>query len=507
MKNLLLLLLSLTCLNTYSQEGELDFSFNGSGKILYENSNFAEGRTVLVQPDGKIVLGGYIHYNQGDILIARFDRNGNPDVTFGNQGFAYIDLNTEWQQATSIQLLGNGKLMVLAETDHQGERGCALLRLTANGYLDQSFADSGWVFNGVGTGNSYWNALVLLPNGDFVVGGDIYHAGGRKLALLGYHDDGNVNLSFGDTGIAIKAVGGATTELRALKLSPDGKLIAGGSTYFQGNRSFMLIKYEVDGKIDQSFAGGNGLSIGFNDNAELNDFCFQRDGKIIAAGLVERNNDDLFAMARVSPTGILDPGFGVNGKVETAIGKDSRAEFAGVLGDNRILLGGVGDGIWSEDYALARYNPDGTLDKSFSYDGISTKNIGPADDIVLAGTIQSDGKLILVGTSEKPSSSFSRYYLSVARFIGGVGSIGEVELEEPSLQIFPNPAHDIVQIESSENIQEIRIFDLSGKLIRRIQPNDFEVRLTVGDLPEGMLLLEIDVTGKLSIIDRLAIRR
>ena len=454
-----------------------------------------------------ILVGGYIQYNQGDLLVARFDRNGNPDVTFGNQGFAYIDLNSDWQHVTAMHLLGNGKIMLLAETDHQGERGCALVRLTADGFLDQTFADSGWVFNGVGYGTTYWKAITQVSNGDLIVGGTIYHSGNVQMALLGYHPDGSLNLSFGDTGVTLKSVGGSSTDLQALKLTPNGKLMAGGSNYFQGNRSMILVQFDIDGKVDANFAGGNGITIGFNDDAELNDFTFQRDGKILAAGFVERNNDDLFAMARVSPNGTLDPSFGVNGKVETAIGDDSRAQYVGVLGDNRIILGGVGDGIWSEDYALARYNLDGTLDKSFSYDGISTKNIGPDEDEVFAGALQSDGKLVLVGTSEKPSSSFSRYYMSVARFIGGTGSIGDEELEAGIIQMYPNPANSEVQIESPEVIDQVNIYDLSGRLIQNIKVDSYVAHLEVSNLLSGVYLVSIETEDKRTFTQRIMIER
>lgn len=507
MKKLITLFCVLGLLSIHAQEGELDFSFNGTGKILYENSNFAEARSVLIQPDGMILTGGYIFYNQGDLLVARFDRNGNPDVTFATQGFAYIDLNTEWQRVNDMQLLPDGKIMLLAETDHNGERGCALVRLTADGFLDQTFADSGWVFNGIGNGTTYWNALVQLPGGDLVAGGYIYHSNQVQMALLGYHPNGDLNLNFGDTGVALKSVGGTSTELHALKVTADGKIMAGGTSFFQGSSGLTLIRYEANGQVDMSFAGGNGITIGFNDDAELRDICFQRDGKILAAGFVERSNDDLFAMARVTSSGTLDPGFGTNGKVETAIGRDSRAAFVGVLGDDRIILGGHGDGIWSEDFALARYNSNGSLDNSFSFDGISTKNIGTDDDEVFAGALQSDGKIILVGTSERPGSSFSRYSMSLARFIGGTGSIETSEFDLSEINIYPNPASDELNVSGNEDLEKIIFMDLQGKVLMEVDYNLTMGGIDLSPIPAGVVVMQLHFEENKIATRKLIIRR
>lgn len=507
MKKLFTLLCSLGFLVVLAQEGELDFSFNGSGKILYENSNFAEARSVIVQSDGMIVVGGYIYYNQGDLLVARFDRNGNPDVTFGNQGFAYIDLNAEWQKVNALHILPDGKIMLLADTEHKGERGCALVRLTSNGFLDQTFADSGWVFNGIGNGTTYWNALVQTGDGTLVAGGFIYYSNTVQMALLGFHPNGDLNLAFGDTGVVVENVGGSSTELHTLKLTPQGKLLAGGSCYFQGKQSFMMMQFEADGQVDMSFAGGNGMAISFNDHAQLYDLCFQRDGKILGAGKVERNNDDKFAMIRIASTGVLDPSFGTNGKVETSIGRDSYARFVGILGDDRIILGGTGDGIWSEDYALARYNSNGVLDQSFSYDGISTKNIGTADDEVFAGALQSDGKLILVGTTERPGSSFSRYSMSLARFIGGSGSIALGEFSEYDFGMYPNPGSDIVNLKAANGIARVRLYNLNGQVMKDHTVRGDNFSLDVGLLSPGIYQVVVSFEDGRTESDKLVIAR
>lgn len=99
--------------------------------------------------------------------------------------------------------------------------------------------------------------------------------------------------------------------------------------------------------------------------------------------------------------------------------------------DGKILVAGEAEGIWNRDFALVRYRSDGSLDKSFSIDGISTKNMGSNDYNAEAAAIQANGRLVIVGQAYQ--NSFSSNVITAGRFLGGQGTIGFEEFENDVL--------------------------------------------------------------------------
>src|SRR4029450_4467005 len=99
------------------------------------------------------------------------------------------------------------------------------------------------------------------------------------------------------------------------------------------------------------------------------------------------------AAAQVTP-GDLDASFGGAGLVSTDFGGGEGGSGVAVQADGRIVVAGSGDG----DFAVARYNADGSLDTSFSGDGKQTTDLGGSDD-GRAVAIQADGRIVVVGSS------------------------------------------------------------------------------------------------------------
>jgi uncharacterized delta-60 repeat protein len=180
-------------------------------------------------------------------------------------------------------------------------------------------------------------------------------------------------------------------------VQPDGKIVAAG--FASGN--FGLVRYNADGSLDGSFGAGGKVSteVGL-DFSSASAIALQADGKILAAGAASSlPGDSAFALLRYNPNGSLDGSFGAGGQVITPFTAATDFAFGvGVDSDGKIVVGGVAERTSASfgDAALARYNPDGSLDGSFGSGGKVTT---PGTGYVSGFALQPDGKVLLSGQS------------------------------------------------------------------------------------------------------------
>ena len=216
-----------------------------------------------------------------------------------------------------------------------------------------------------------------------------------------------LDTSFGSGGKVTTGLNlnGAGTKIT---LQSDGKIVAvGGNT----GGDFVVARYNSDGSADNSF-GTNGIvttNFGAQDNAS--DVAIAPDGTIIVAGTTGHD----FALAAYSSTdGSLVSSFGNSGRVITDVGPKDSCKAVSIQGDGKIVVAGSTAGT-TLDYALLRYNSDGTLDNTFGTNGIVQTDFGGRDDQANAVAIQADGKIIACGTSTVLHANESADF-SVARY-------------------------------------------------------------------------------------------
>lgn len=189
------------------------------------------------------------------------------------------------------------------------------------------------------------------------------------------------------------------SSIRSLSIQPDGKIVAGGGYSKSGRPEFIVLRYNENGTPDSTF-GNAGLVetvFGGNLNSYGNALELQVDGKIVFGGTVGNFTTADFALARYNPNGSLDSSFGVNGLVKTAVSStgENATELA-IQSDGSILLAGYATVSGGNDFAVVRYRPDGTLDSAFGAGGIVTTNV-VGNDLGNSLSVQPDGKIILAG--------------------------------------------------------------------------------------------------------------
>ncbi len=216
----------------------------------------------------------------------------------------------------------------------------------------------------------------------------------NDFALVRYNTDGTLDASFGSGGIVTHDIA-ADDIATEITIQQDQKIVVAG---FCGssNKDFALMRCNTDGSLDASFGS---LGIVTTDIVSTDNFGFsvaiQEDGKIVAAGYSGSVSTD-FALVRYNTDGSLDPTFGSGGKVTQDIAANDSAQAITIQQNQKIVVAGY-SGSGSTDFALVRYNTDGTLDTSFGSLGIVTTDIASTNDQGHAVALQSDEKILVFG--------------------------------------------------------------------------------------------------------------
>jgi uncharacterized delta-60 repeat protein len=375
----------------YNPNGSLDTTFSGDGKQTTSFSGGSSASGVAIQDDGKLVVVGGAGT---DFALARYQPNGSLDTTFSGDGQQTTDFSGGSDGARGVALQGNGKIVAAGSS----RANFALARYNPNGSLDTSFSGDGKQTTDFG-GSDVATALALQGDGKTVVvgvgGGG---ATGSEFALARYNPNGNLDPSFSGDGKQMTALGGTFGEvIGGVAVQADGKIVAvgrGGS----GN-DFALARYNPNGSLDTSFSGDGKQTTDFGGFDGANGVAIQPDGKIVAIGFASSANGfDDFGLARYNPNGSLDTGFSGDGKQRTDFGGPDAATGLAIQDDGKIVVvgGGGNSAFFAPTFDVARYNPNGSLDPTFSSDGKQTTDFAGSEQAT-GVAIQADGKIVAVG--------------------------------------------------------------------------------------------------------------
>ncbi len=210
---------------------------------------------------------------------------------------------------------------------------------------------------------------------------------------------GDLDTTFGTEGGVVDSIGAGPATVRALVLQADGRLVAAGDASNGANEDFALVRYNADGSPDGTFNAGSAVLTPIGPGADIaRALVVQSDGKLVAAGETDNGVERDFALVRYNTDGTLDPTFGVGGKVTTAFDTGDDAVNAVVVqSDGKLVAAGFATIGGLQAFALARYNANGSLDTTFGGDGLVSTEIGASAATATALLLQADGKLVAAG--------------------------------------------------------------------------------------------------------------
>lgn len=480
-----------------NSDGELDNAFSNDGILVFELELGSDQITDMkIQPDGKIVtLGNSGHlspvygYTTDASALCRYNTDGSLDASFGTNGISIPEIG---DNPTALALQDDGKILTGIYYSF------AIYRLKSDGSIDSTFGTNGsaWVLDFfIGAYNSSVASIIVQPDGKIIAGGyaqEFGFVGDKQFALARFNSDGSIDSTFGIYGKVLTNISLDYDEIRDLALQPDGKIIAAGLA----NSRFGLVRYNANGSLDNSF-GSNGIiitAIGTPWYDIANSVTLQADGKIIAAGRSQVGNNQFFALARYTSAGSLDPTFDTDGKLTADFNCGwNEALSVSVQPDGKIIAAGsAGINDYSNfpaaDFALVRFNSDGTTDTNFGNNGKVVTDFSSHNDEVRAMALQSDGAIVVAGFS---SNGFD-YDFSLARYYPGLEpGIREAAEQEYSIYLYPNPVSDLLLIESDISIGIYYLLDITGKTVLQGSVTSTKFTLDLSTLSSGVYFISV----------------
>lgn len=400
-----------------------------------------------IQPDGKILTvsatGAGIAGN--DIRVNRYNTDGTPDTSFDGDGLKVIDLGG-FDYANDILVLADGKILLAGNTKILLRRSRFLLiRLESDGDLDPTFGGGdGWVANRVGYGDAYGYSVALRADGRILVGGKAdadgtaavdddfalarYRPAGRRDRRFGFDNPASAN-PLVRLGWTTQSLEGTPNE-KAVTIwaLPGGRILAAGQTQIGLDMFFALARFDSLGFLDPTFATGGHTTVpAITTYADIpHEAVRQADGKIVIAGEtfwdtgVGGRTDKDFGVVRLNPDGTLDSTFAGDGttSVDFSLGDDVANSIA--LDEcGRIVLAGQATGATDIDFAVARLEPDGTLDTTFGSGGKYVDAFGAYNEFFHSVAVQPlDGRIVLGGLTV--NDAFYNWHTTVIeRLLGG----------------------------------------------------------------------------------------
>ncbi len=321
---------------------------------------------------------------------------GDLDLTFGNEGKVATDFFGSFDIANALAVQSDSKIVAAGATAlPNGDGDFALARYNSEGSLDPMFGSGGKVNTGLSASGATIQDIVIQPGGKILVAG----GAGPNFGLARYNNDGSLDLTFGSGGRVTTSFSDPSVAI-SIALQSDGKIVAAGTlNSFQGStENFALARYNSDGSLDATFgSGGKIITDLFGDFDRAAGLVINADGKIVVAGMTSQPGALAdFALVRYNSDGSLDATFGAGGIVTTDFfGGFDFCFSINLQPDGKLVL--TGDAIspvFGGTLAIARYNSDGSLDTTFG-------NGGKSDTIVRAGSraslILPNGKIIAAG--------------------------------------------------------------------------------------------------------------
>jgi uncharacterized delta-60 repeat protein len=335
------------CVVRYLPDGSLDPAWNGNGKVLTRIRGSNRANTMVLQPDGKVLLGGYCEgFFYDDICIVRYLPNGAPDPSWSNTAGAQI---------------GPGIVLVFFNENN--------LRYDLRIYT-----------------------MAVLPDGDVLVGGECFvevsGVNNVEFCTARFFGNGTANSTWGVNGFIVTPVSGTSTSSdrgRAMVVQPDGKVVLAGQCAITGFE-FCVVRYNPGGAIDASFAyiGKTSVNVGPGDDF-AHAVALQPDGKILIAGDCAAANGFFDScITRFNPDGAsLDVSWNGSGKtitpVSTATTPSDTGRAIALQPDGKVLVAGWTFNGAEDDFLVVRYDggPQSASSCSMDIDG---------DGVVLATT-------------------------------------------------------------------------------------------------------------------------
>jgi len=489
----------------FSQNSYLDTSFNGSGKFFldtvfqYPNNSTEYITDVVEQPDGKVICLGTSHSSSGFFepifgTVFRLNIDGTLDSSFGNNGVfrysTYMAQKNLFNVTSKILLQNDGSMIISGAGYEEGSNlnsDIVFLKINSDGLLDTTFGINGIARLPLISGNLLELYDVISHNNVIYVAGRISNDG----FIGSINFDGSINTNFNGVGTLI--VDDASTSynnFQRLKIVSNKLLAIGLSENSSFNVSLSIARVFLDGTIDPTYGIG-GISV--------QALIAEENKKILDCAIFP--NDKIFTIVggnfyQLTKYGILDTTFGVNGFIKNPHNESFSA--ATITHDKKIILSKYiidGPFVNYQLYKTVGLKADLTIDSGYMNNGQVLTNVMepnhyyqyPAKVVLL-----STGKTLVIGSvtvlpnSNVPSIKNQNYV--VLRYIRSPNLHTQENSKKMNI-VYPTFVSDIVNINTKERLQNIKVYDVSGRQVKNfINPDN---KIDLKELKLGNYIIQV----------------
>lgn len=412
----------------YGTPGCLDTAFgNGTGKVMAPPGMWIQGMTIAnVGGVDKIVAVGAstdpcMRSISLDWILARYNLDGTLDTTFGAGGTVKGGYSGGQAEAYAVVVQPDGKLLVGGSTPSEKLTYVpAVARYLANGTLDTTFGTGGVVNVPYDRHGGWVASLALQPGGKIVATGCSAYP--CRLTVFRLNANGTLDASFNGTGQYVYTAAGSVGRSIVVQTigSQIGYVVAGNMVKSNGIASALLFRFTANGLPDTSFGSlhtGMVLTDFFGYYADFFGLVVDGSNRLLADGQVKASADNSsaqMAMARFNLDGSLDTSFNNSGivSISPSTGIQIGTQAVALQSDGRILVTGSGQGM-----VTSRFTVDGLLDSSFGNSGLVNECFTSycfAQDYALV--TRSDGTVFVGGTTITTDGTNKYAYAALARY-------------------------------------------------------------------------------------------
>jgi uncharacterized delta-60 repeat protein len=455
----------------FNIDGTLDNTFSGDGLFTSSFATNVFCGTIALDSDGSIVAAGAsgLLGAANHISVFRVLSNGTLDIGFGNNGLQRVDIGSQ-SGALSVIVQSDGKIVAAGRTDDGVYNDFAVVRFLSNGSLDVTFDGDGKRTFSLAEFDDYATSLLQLPNGKLLLGG----ISNTEFALVQLNANGSNNTAFSADGIVQTDLNDSFDEIQDIALDADGNIVAVGHSAYNVY-DIAVLRYLPNGTLDNLFSLDGKTTIDFFGTYDYGHaLALQQDGKIVVAGSTDNNGNSDFALARlqgvcqiVSSTQNVSICSGESYSVGSNVYTQS-----GVYNNILTLPSGCDSSLITNLSVLSNstftQNVTITSGESFTVGNSNYTTEGTYQDIL---------------TSANGCDSIVTTNLTVTLGIIDAGS------KSYTLKAWPIPFKNELVVEGTLLDDQIRVFDLSGKLILEIEAQMDKTIINTSEIQRGSYIV------------------
>ncbi|MEX2485351.1 MAG: T9SS type A sorting domain-containing protein [Brumimicrobium sp.] len=496
--------LSLGISNLFAQSaGEVDETWGNSGWIIADNINNATELfydLITLEDDDFLMVGYVSDTSYHEMLIVRYNNDGSLDQSFGGgDGVVRINLSTEGNDyAYSVKELLNGELLITGRTSTVTGADVVLMKLEANGSFDNSFGTSGVATYSFG--NPTYSEpidLEVMADNSVIIGGFFHENNDSDVFLLKFTPKGGLDISFGNNGVFIFDSPTTPEAMTSMEINDNGDIYATLNRDYGTSETAILLKVDNTGTLDLSFNTTGFVEYSQENENYFNDLKVDENGKIIVAGEQGFGNDFDGLIIKYNADGTLNQTFGSQGVITLDKGAANGIFLNNLetMQNGKMIVSGNASGqALKQIYAYIFDGAIGSPDCSFSscngmFLDYYFSPVNYKGDLL---TFLSDGSILLGGFSTSLEFTRIQTYITKVNNVSQNVGIESSAFVGSKVLIYPNPTFSDFSIDVSdgEKINEIQLISYEGRNVQSWIGNSTKYSLN-NDISPGSYFIKV----------------